>query len=197
MIDIKRFFFRGSPLSMADRYRIDNLCQTMRLYNIYSFNSENCLYYIDEHNIMVKYESPRDAVITKPDLLTRAELGLKDFGNLLESYYKENLPMNWFWKLKPGETVEIAERVWNSEEYPYMFTDEMAAYAGQQFRISRMNYSNIGRNSSDRKTLGFNGDTALYYLEGMGFSWHSSMFINPDNTITPKLDIADFTVLNL
>lgn len=72
-------------------------------------------------------------------------------------------------KYKVGDIVTIKERVGNSSDYRFSFTNTMAEKEGQKFRITRVTESPIG----DRIVP---DDGYKYELEGNCFSWASSMF---------------------
>lgn len=72
---------------------------------------------------------------------------------------------------KVGDRVKISKRLGEQKEYPYDFTDEMAALKGEVFTIAKIESTQV---HNSRKYS--NGDPNQYLLEGTRFLWHSSMF---------------------
>lgn len=75
---------------------------------------------------------------------------------------------------KVGDKVRILHRDKSEYDYPFTFVDDMAALEGKEFTISDI------IESSDPK-CDINGDYHRYFLEEIGYDWHSSMFEKVDS----------------
>jgi len=73
---------------------------------------------------------------------------------------------------KVGDTVKIVPRTKSSSEYPYTFTDSMAEYAGEEYKITGIE---VAVPWAADKEQDWNGDPHRYEL-GNGWFWHPSMF---------------------
>lgn len=73
-------------------------------------------------------------------------------------------------KYKVHDKVTIIKRTGEDNDYRFCFIDEMAAFAGRTFEITRIE----DRTSSSGAKIPDDG--YLYHLDGVGWSWASSMF---------------------
>ncbi len=82
-------------------------------------------------------------------------------------------------KYKPGDKVTIVEREGSEFDYPFGFTKGMCEFVGKTFIISKVVPAVI-----EHRFKYYNGDDYTYFLEGLSWNWHSSMF----KTTTQKVN---------
>lgn len=107
------------------------------------------------------------------------------------------LKENWFNDLKVGDEVIINEKVGKSGDYPFCFVEDMHKNAGNTYTIKNI-IDNITYSYEQYKF--YNGDRRKYYLHGLDFNWHSSMFTPIDDrfyegdSLTLKISISEIRI---
>ena len=100
---------------------------------------------------------------------------------------------------KVGDYVTILERKHNPQDYPASFVDDMATQCGKTFQIEHIH---IETTPIETTAELHNGEPNLYYLKGIAYSWHPSMFrkateeeIRIYKGITKSLAIEEFKII--
>lgn len=116
-----------------------------------------------------------------------------DWKEFIARYYN-NGELPWWYNLKQGDTIVVRQLDSNeSNDYPYGISIEMCGYSGESFIIeSVMPWSDISQ------ILGrshFNGDINAIFLKDVpNWTFHSSMFISPDEMNVKKLTLSKISI---
>ena len=86
-------------------------------------------------------------------------------------------------KHKIGDVVTIKKRVGNVNDYKFGFVKEMAEVSGQKFTIT-------GRVESLASSCKIPDDGFEYFLDGIGYSWASSMFEDTSECLDSCVDLS-------
>lgn len=86
-------------------------------------------------------------------------------------------------KYKIGDVVTIKERVGEANDYKFGFVKEMAEVSGQKFTIT-------GRVRSSAYDCKIPDDGFEYFLDGIRYSWASSMFEDITECMDSCVDLS-------
>jgi len=164
---------------------------------VYSFDDDEGIYFVENCN--VKYIPTFDenyAQIVATKTIIDYEYYLKILFDCLFDRY----PEDWFRQLDIGDTVTIAERVGESRDYPFSFTDEMRLFSGKNATIRSIEYFVINEGDFNHVRAKYNGDDRKYHLmfdDGcQAFEWHSSMFIPVNVSPIKEISMIDLSSLS-
>lgn len=167
---------------------IKNLLKKIGVINNFDFNSTNVFYFIEDNRVKL---IPRHG---QEETELRNSRSYVDFNTLERILLKEiESKNNWYLDLKVGDSVTIGKRVGHDFDYPFSFIKEMAEHEGETFKIKEIISSYAPANSYERF---FNGDTNAYILDGIDFTWHSSMFVPTTPIKIKTIEISELSIIS-
>lgn len=164
--------------TFCERYGIDR--------NSFRFNSDDAYYNIEflenNHCRINISDEPGEHLIIDPFDFVRVFL----FGT----------EKQWYDDLRVGDTVIIEDKGGCDFDYPYSFSDEMKAFNGKSYMISRIHEKFTSLDTYMCAKF-FNGDFKMYTLEDTGYYWHSSMFSPKKLPPIKQLNLTSIDSFNL
>lgn len=149
----------------------------------YKFNSNH-------HWYVIRYFSNSECFYMVDSIDTYQEVDWKEF---IARYYN-NGELPWWYNLKKGDTVVVRQLdSGESFDYPYGINIDMCEYSGKSFIIENVMPWHDGSHLLGKSH--FNGDINAIFLKGASdWTFHSSMFISPDEMNVKKLTLSKISI---